>query len=279
MASATGGNISPNTLKRLYTEERLSSWSMADQCGISRSHVFALLRHYSIPVRTPAEAHRKYDRRPFTGSLAEKAYLLGFAIGDLRVRMQHKNGETISVACSSTHPAQISLIQELFSPYGRVWIGSPNSRGVVSCEAYVDLSFKFLLPEHRSVDWVFNRSDSFFGFLAGFTDAEGSLFISGQGKATITWGQYDGELLGSIKRTLDTYAIQTGNVINDHLAGYQGRDGYVRQKDYCHLTCTKRASLGKLLDSLEPHLRHQEKREALIRLSVYISTSKQKLKT
>lgn len=277
MAVSVEEKIESHILESLYADERLSSWTIANRFGVSRSHVLTLLRQYDIPVRTRAEAHKRYSRRPFDGSCEDKAYLLGFAVGDLRVRKQYKESETIGIACSSTHPAQIALIQNLFSPYGRVWVGEANKSGVVSCEAYMDLSFSFLLPQGRSIDWVFDIPTQFLAFLAGFTDAEGSIFISKQNKAILTWGQYDEQLLTKIKAQLGKLGYQTGSIINDHLKGYRSRDGYVRSQDYFHLTCARQGSLIGLLNALQPYVKHAEKRKGLFKvLATLIARPKNK---
>lgn len=265
--------VSPDILKSLYGSERLSSWRIANQLGISRSHVLTLLRRNNIVIRTRAEAHRRYQRNPFNGSLENKAYLLGFAIGDLRVRKQYRDSETIGIACSSTHPAQIILIQSLFSPYGRVWVSQESGRGVISCEAFVDLSFSFLLPKERSIDWIFGTASHFLAFLAGFTDAEGSVFISGNKKAVITWGQYNEQLLKQIKFRLAKLGYQTGSVINDHLKGYRGKDGYARKQDYFHLTCAKQESLSALLSALRPYVKHAEKQQAISKVLLFLDST------
>ncbi|CAN5679506.1 hypothetical protein BH11PAT2_BH11PAT2_07690 [soil metagenome] len=252
--------LSLEVLKNLYSKKHLSTWKIAEMAGVSRSHVRTLLQRYCIPIRTSAEAHRQYERKPFDGSEEDRAYLLGFAIGDLRVRRQHKGGETIGIACSSTHSAQISLIYNLFSPYGRVWIGKENSKGVVAIEAFVDLSFSFLLKKTRNIEWVFRKESHFYAFLAGFTDAEGSICVTRQGKMILAWGQYDQNLLQKIHDALQVFGYRVGNVRSDHLAGYQGKDGYIRNKDYHHLVCAARESLLKLLIALKSYIRHDEKK-------------------
>ena len=271
--------VTPDILKTLYSSRRLSNWRIADQFGVSRSHVFTLLRRNNIAVRTRAEAHRKYKRSPFNGRLEDKAYLLGFAIGDLRVRAQHEKSETIGIACSSTHPAQIALIRSLFSLYGRVWVGKTSNSGVVACEAFVDLSFSFLLPKERSIDWIFEAPSHFFAFLAGFTDAEGSIFISNQKKAILTWGQYNQHLLKLIKGYLHELGYQTGSVLNDHLKGYVGKDGYVRTQNYFHLTCAKQESLTDLLNVLKPYIKHTEKQRAISKALAFLSRKRKNAKT
>lgn len=192
--------------------------------------------------------------------------MLGFAIGDLRVRKLNKNGSTISIGCGSTKHAQIALIEELFSPYGRIWKGRPDRRGAINIEAFVDMSFSFLLPSERQYQWCDGSRDSFFSFLAGFTDAEGSFYIS-NGKAFVAWGTYDMQVLGFIKTGLAKYMIHSPRLYRDSLRGFVGSHGYIRNKNYWHLSISRKAELQKLLPLLGSYLRHKDKRRALAQVN------------
>lgn len=255
--------IAKEFLEETYTRQKLSTWAIEKKFGISRSRIYTRLKYYRIPIRSIAQSHIRYKRTTFSGDLREKAYLLGFAIGDLRVR-RHNGGksETISIACGSTKRAQITLIEKLFSPYGRVWIGKPSRRGVMNIEAFVDFSFDFLLPNKRNYDWVFRKRDHFLSFLGGFTDAEGSIFIS-RNMATFAIGNYKKDILWKIYKQLRRMNIEVRSVVCDSLAGYKGRDGYRRKSNYCHLSCSRKKSLGMLLHMLRPFLKHSDRKAAL----------------
>ena len=184
-------------------------------------------------------------------------------MGDLRVRLHNKKGrsETISIACSSSKLAQIKLIRDLFSSYGHIWEGQPNYRGIVSIEAFVDLSFNFLFKDKNNVEdnlKLFKKRSHFLSFLAGFSDAEGSIFIS-RGMAQMSWGNYDKKILDYIKNGLTKINVRTGSINNDHLKGYKGKDGYKRNKNYYHLCCAEKSSLEKLLNMLKQYIRHGDK--------------------
>ena len=132
-----------------------------------------------------------------------QAYLIGFRIGDLRVRKFYKNSETIHVDCGSTRREQIELVEKLFDKYGRVWISKPNKKGVIQVECFLNNSFEFLLKiDQNSIpSWIMNNKLYFANFLAGFTDAEGSIFIS-QNKAFYALGNYNLKLLRQMKKSL-----------------------------------------------------------------------------
>ena len=252
-------------LKKWYLEKRFSTWAIEKRFGVSRSVVHRALRKYKIPTRNLAQSHIRYARADFSGDKREEAYLLGFSIGDLRVRKLNKDGETISIGCGSTKRAQVTLIKKLFSPYGRVWEGSPDRRGAINVEAFVNESFSFLLPDRRDYTWCTNRADCFFSFLAGFTDAEGSLFIS-NGKAFISWGNYDWEILNFIRRGLLKFGIESPVLHQDSLRGFVGSHGYPRNKTYWHLTVTRKTMIKKLLEYLGSRMLHTDKQQALVRV-------------
>lgn len=224
------------------------------------------LKRHRIPTRNIAQAHIRYRRADFSGDMLERSYLLGFAVGDLRVRNHNgAHSETISIGCGSTKPAQIKLIEGLFSQYGRVWKGRPDKRGAINVEAFVNKSFSFLLPDTRDYKWCEKKREHFFSFLAGFTDAEGSLFLS-NGKAFIAWGNYDVEVLNFIKTRLKKFGITIPKMHCDSLIGYIGKSGYTRNKQYWHLSCARKNTVKQLLDELEPFTLHSDKKKALVRL-------------
>ncbi len=260
-------------LHQTYSQQGLSTWAIEKKFGISRSTTYSLLKKYQIPIRSIARAHIKYPRSDFSGDLQEKAYLLGFSIGDLRVRSHNgRQSETISIACGSTKPAQIELIEGLFSKYGRVWKGKPDKRNVVNIEAFVNKSFTFLLPEKRTYLWC-NKRKLFLSFLAGFTDAEGSFYIS-NGKAFVAWGNYDVIILRFIKKQLAKYGIVTPRINSDSLQGYVGSHGYARNKNYAHLTCSRKQTVRVLLRELKPFLKHADKKNKLASLDMNLKIRK-----
>src|SRR3989338_4669024 len=95
-------------LEELYLKKRLSTRKIASISGYSRSTIHRKLKHYNIQRRSLAESEIKYNRTPFSGDLCEKAYLIGFAMGDLRVVNPTKNRKTICVKGGSTQTDQVN---------------------------------------------------------------------------------------------------------------------------------------------------------------------------
>lgn len=258
--------LTKELLNQWYLKKGLSTWAIEKRFGFSRSSVYQALKKHRIPTRTLAGSHIRYARADFSGNKCEEAYLLGFSIGDLRVRRINKKGsETLSIGCGSTKQAQIVLIEKLFSAYGRAWKGAPDKRGAVNIEVFVNKSFTFLLPHIREYVWCAKKANYFFSFLAGFTDAEGSFFISNK-KAYAAWGNYDESILRFIKDGLLKFGIESPPLCRDSLRGYMGNHGYQRNKNYWHLTITRKIMLKKLLARLGTRLGHADKQEALVRL-------------
>lgn len=242
-------------LKQKYINEKLSTWKIEKEYGFCRGTVYRKLKEYGLTTRTLAESNIIYPRKNFEGDELERAYLIGFRIGDLRVRKMWKKSETISLDCGSTKPEQITLIKNLFENYGHVWISQPKAK--VQIEVHLDMSFSFLLSKDIPY-WVLSSKDYFFSFLAGFTDAEGSIYIS-YGRAIFSLGNYDYKLLVWFRENLILFGIECPKVYTDHTKGYLTKEGYFHNDNYSHLTISKKGSLLKLLTILKKYLRHENR--------------------
>jgi len=254
---------SKELLEQLYVKKKLSSWEIERQRGYSRSTIHRHLTKHGF-VRSRAAAHVIYPRTDFNENLIEKAYIIGFSIGDLRVRKMYKNSETIGIACSSTVPEQIELIENLFKNYGRVWIKDhPRRPKCTHIEAYVNLSFSFLLDKTVPT-WIPQKKEHFASFLAGFIDAEGSFFIA-KGQAAFALGNYDADILFLIYEKLMELGIECSKPYEDHTKGYVDKEGYVRNNNYWQLRINRKLYLLKLFDLIEPYIQHARKTNDLKR--------------
>jgi len=252
-------NLTRESLEELYINKRLSTWKIAEILGCARSTVYAKAISFKIPVRTRAESHIIYPRKDFSGDLIEKAYLIGFRIGDLRVRKFYKNSETIKLDCASTKAEQINLIKNLFFNYGRVWISKPNKHGAIQIECFLNTTFNFLLSKEPA-KLILRSKKYFFAFLAGFTDAEGSIFISRkQNQAAYALGNYNLPLLKAIKTYLNKHSIKTPKLGYSKRQGLLASHGYRYNHDYWTLTISRKKDLIKLFDLLSPNLKHKNR--------------------
>ncbi|MAG45389.1 MAG: hypothetical protein CMH63_01290 [Nanoarchaeota archaeon] len=256
---------SKKLLKELYIKKGLSTWNIERKYGYSRSTVHTHLKKHGL-IRSRAEAHRRYPRKDFKGNTLMKAYMIGFRIGDLRVRKIWENSETIHVDCGTTIPEQIELIKNLFGKYGRIWMKKIKSRNdnCYQIEALLNESFSFLL-DNKVPKWVFGRKDCFSAFLAGFTDAEGTIGINMK-MAYYSLVNQDKELLIKIRNKLGSMGLIIPKLILGSKKGsprISKNRIYYSNKDCWSMRVHRKDSMLKLLNSLEPYLKHSKKTKNL----------------
>lgn len=243
--------LTKTELEGLYINKRLSLKTIAELYRYNAAGVLGKMRKYGIARRTISETSTKHPKKDFTGSQEEKAYMVGFRLGDLGVR---EGSYQISISSSTTKRAQVKLIKNLFSAYGPVWVGRRNQYGAVNVSCSLNKSFLFLLPKYQRVPrWVLNTQCRFFSFLAGYTDAEGNVGIS-DGRARFRIRSYDRGILFDCHRTLRRHGIKS-LFERVSLAGVDRR-GVKHNRDCWGLIINERHSLLMLFSKLQPLLRH-----------------------
>jgi len=248
----------------LYVRKKLSTWAIEKQYGYSRGTVHRKLIEYGIRTRNRAQSHIIFPRQDFRGNETDKAYLVGFAMGDLRTRKIYPNSETILVDCASTKNEQIELIVKLFKSYGKVWVSKPNRRGAVQAECRLNLSFDFLLKKRNLIDkWILKNKNYFAAFLAGFTDAEGCISISRQEAAYYSLGNYNKRLLKQIRGYLQQEKIHCHKLCESKTKGRLCFGKYYHNQNYWTFGVRRKKSLMLLFDLIGPHLQHAAKKKAM----------------
>lgn len=251
-------NISDKTLKRLYVQKRMSSRKIARIYKCAYSYIDKRIKLLKIPRRNLASAHIISKRVNFSEDQNEKAYLIGFRIGDLRVRKMYKNSESILIDCGSTKSEQIKLIKRLFRRYGRVWVGKSKKSGKTQIEIGVNETFSFLLPKFLTFpSWTMNSWKAFLNILAGFIDAEGSFFLS-RNRGFFSLGNYNKEILEQVNLKLHAHNFQT-RLFMGAKKGYTGKDGYSHNQDYWILTISRKLDLSRFIKLIRPFLRHKDR--------------------
>lgn len=255
-----GPKINDKQLINLYIKKHLSSRKIAKLYGCAYSTIDTKIRKLGLPIKTLALAHIKTKRADFSGNLMEKAYLIGFRIGDLRVRKMYKNSETILVDCGSTKNKQVSLIKKLFKKYGRVWISKPGKSGKTQIECSLNESFSFLLKTYlKFPTWVRLDNETKLSAIAGFIDAEGSFFLGNNGKSgCFAVGNYNQEILRQIRGWINGYGIKTKYYMGVK-KGYRGKDGYSHSQDYWILSIGAKKDLLLFTKKILPYLRHEDR--------------------
>ena len=177
---------------RKVTEEMVDGWVRRYQAGESLRQIagdqvgavtiFNHLRRRGIKLREKVEAQikavTKYRRSPFAGDAFDRAYLLGFVLGDCAVV---RHGRAVRVRTATTHPAMAELFDDLFGRYGCVKKYPRASRLTGfewSLEVDLDDSFEFLLDAKISPPPKPPEGNGeFLSYLAGFFDAEGGAYL------------------------------------------------------------------------------------------------------
>lgn len=255
-----GPAISDVTLRDLYLKKHLSSRKIAKIFNCAYSYVDTKIRKLGLPIKTLAAAHITTKRSSFSENLNEKAYLIGFKIGDLRVRKVYKNSETILVDCGSTKSEQIRLIETLFEKYGRVWISKPKSDNKVQIECGLNESFSFLLKKYSKFPaWVLDSEEIKLSAIAGFIDAEGSFYLVGDSLSSgFAIGNYNQTILKQIMGWIRNYGFKV-RYFKGVKKGYTGKDGYKHNNDYWILSIGAKRDLFLFTKKILPYLKHKDR--------------------
>lgn len=249
--------INKKQLKELYLKRKLSTWRIEEILGHSRGTIYRYLKKFEIEPRDISDSHILYPRKPFSDNGIEKSYIIGFVIGDMRVRKGGSKSKTIKVDCRSTKREQLKLIKKLFVNYGHVWEGKPDGKGRIQIEAFLDDSFSFLLNPVNELEGIFRDNKKFLSFLAGFVDADGSFFIS-KNKPFFSIGNYDHELLGMIRNKLISMDIMASQLVKDNKLRVNS-EGYYRKNYYWQLRVNRKDSILLLIKLIKKYIKHEKK--------------------
>lgn len=265
------GNRKPVAISRedlfdLYHNKKLTQKQIAQKSGHTRYGIQRWMKIYNIESRGLSEVLTKYPKFDFSENLIEKAYLIGFRLGDLNVYKRHK---LVQVRCSTTIQEQVSLIQNLFKNYGYVHVWKAK-RGTFEIVTLLNKSFSFLLPKKDEIEnWILTSSKSFLSFLAGYSDAEGSYYLRKPryqfGK--VGWGvfeiqTYDKNIIYSIHVYLKYLGIEC-TFYKSRNAGYMDKRGIKSNKDCWRITIVKKQVLWNFIKLIEPYHKHSDKRKHL----------------
>jgi hypothetical protein len=259
-------------LRRLYLEEGWSLTAIAARYGCSLTTIWRKAQASGIECREGGTGPL-YVRSDFSGELAEKAYLVGFRIGDLNVEL---HGHTIVVKCTSTRTEQVELFRQLFERYGHVYTDEATlarrQRQSIGMSVALNRTFDFLLPKQDAVpEWVLNGTDEmFFAFFAGYVDAEGYIatylprgYKTPQARVEVR--TYDGVLLTELADELNVRGIACPSAAVRVDAGYvNGRGVRSNGVQWGLAVCSKR-SLRILFEKIEPYVRHGKRRRDMMR--------------
>lgn len=268
------GNRKPITIPKevlmdLYHNKKFTQKQIAEKFDHSRFGIQRLMKIYGIRSRDDSETHTKYPKFDFSKNLVEKAYLIGFRLGDLNV---YKIRELVQVRCSTTIEAQVRLIEILFNKYGNVHIWK-TKRGTFEIIILLNKSFSFLLPKNDSVEnWITRKNEYFLAFLAGYADAEGSYYLRKPNPkiGKVGWGifeiqTYDRNILLVIYNWLKSCNIET-NFALSRAGGYVDRRGIKTNKDCWRIIINRKQSLWNFIKLIELYHKHGNKVQDLLKV-------------
>ncbi len=244
--------ISKKTLLRLYRDNRLSLKKIGNLYNMTASGILKRMRKDNISLRETWTTNTGI-KKPFTGSLKEKAYMIGFRLGDLEVIESSPKTKMLKISTNTTKKEQIYLVNKLFNKYSKVWIGRPNEIGVMSFSTILHPSFSFLLPKIDRIEgWIKDNDKLMTSFIAGYTDAEGSFGVYNN-RAKFRLGSYDKNILKQINTWLTKMNLKTVFVLETKKK--QGQN-----KDCWKITINEAKSLNNLYRILYLQLRHKKRK-------------------
>lgn len=256
-------HIPKATLERLYWKENLTTSEIAKMFGIRHGRtILKKIAKYNIKSKTLSQALTKKKKFPFSGDLNEKAYLLGLRTGDFHVKQQRKS---IRVQTTTTHLAQIKLLERSFNAYGehRVYYSKSKSRED-EWFIYTDLhpSFEFLLEKPREIpEWVLENNECFFNFLSAYMDCEGTFCIIKSHEKFVRFifriKTGDMRILEQVREKLISYGFNA-LLYPGYKKGKLGTYGISRVDMYDLIVYRKKEVLS-LIEILLPLSKHSEK--------------------
>jgi len=245
--------IPKEELLKLYVEENKSPEFISKLYGCTFGTIRNRLKKYAIPVKSKSLAQTHYAKYNFSGDVAEKAYMIGFRLGDLNVYKTKENAETIIVRCHTTCLPQIVLMKDIFERYGHVTANTRKDGGTdVNC--YLNKTFDFLLPKADFVEkWIIDDEKCFRAFAAGYIDAEGTFGVY-QNRGRFKMDSYDKGILSQIHNWLDRNKINNKffrvQLQGDFLSGYR------MNKDVWRINVNGVGDLLKFVETINPFLKH-----------------------
>jgi predicted DNA-binding protein YlxM (UPF0122 family) len=263
---ANKSKIEKSLLVKLYYTNHLTQKQIGKKLNLHKETIRRLMKRYGLKPREKSEISTRYPKSDFSGNLEEKAYLSGFRAGDLNVQLSHSKNLIIA-RCTSTKIAQIKLFKNLFKKYGYVYVGKPKQDGNRDLLVRLNLTFNFLLSKNDDIPkWIRENKNYFLSFLAGYTDAEGCIYINNKSSvAFFQLASYDRNILKQIHNWLLKLGVPSKPPRITVKQGYIKSDGCVYRNNNWNFTINKKSSLLIFFKLLRSRLKHQKRLKDLIK--------------
>ncbi len=253
----------------LYYKRGLSLKKISNIAHCSESGLERRFKSYNLKSRTTQNRTSKIKKFDFSGDLIEKAYLIGFRLGDLNIM---KRVSVTQVRCSTTHIAQVKLIKNLFIPYTTPTI-SKAKRGTTEIVCLVNKSFDFLLPKKDKIPkWILTNKKRYWSFFAGYVDAEGCFYLQKPHTNRKIWSsgfEVQSQQKGIIKslwQNMPNSKIVSPFPKISRKAGSVDKRGIINNKDMWRININRKESLRNFISYIEPYLKHREKLNMIIKI-------------
>lgn len=254
--------ITKDKLIYLYHKRGLSFAKIAKILHCSESGVERRFNFYGIKSRGIDNRASKHKKTNFNGSLKEKAYMIGFRLGDLNV---YSPKNIVVVKCSTTKFAQVRLIRNLFSKYGGLVV-SKAKRGTYEIYSYLDKSFSFLIPKEDKIPkWILENNQYFLSFFAGYADAEGSFYLKKESRGRgypiglFEIQTQDKKIISQSWRKLSQLGVLSPSPAISKKAGIIDKKGRKNNRDVWRLAVSRKDSLWRFIHFMKPFMRHADK--------------------
>jgi len=219
------------------------------------------LRDRGVQLRDKVDAQiktvTKYERKPFAGDNLEKCYLMGLRYGDLDVV---RHGRAIRVRLSTTHPAMADLFISSFSRYGHVQ-KYPRTDQLAghewTLECDLDVSFEFLLAKPSVEDLRHLPPTQLDSFLAGFFDAEGTVYVHKKYERDSPELQVTNTDLPLLRLMQESFSAKGIHSVIQHSFQAANRIPHTNASEIRKLAIWRLVDVRSALESLA--LRHEEK--------------------
>lgn len=256
--------IPKDDLIKLYYNQKKSKYEIGRIYCCSFTTVLNRMRDYEMKPLSRSIIQSKYPKKDFNGKLSDKAYMIGFRLGDLNVYQTVAHSDVIVVRCHTTKKEQLDLIRDLFSNFGKVTIGGKKSY-YINC--FLNKSFDFLLPkEDRVEEWITNNAKYSNCFAAGYIDAEGNIGIY-DGRARFKIDSYDKNIIFWLYDWMLSNGIICPRPIMIGKKGqiYEKKKGYKYNQDLWRIRVSEKKSLEKMFLVIKSFLRHKTRLNHLIK--------------
>ncbi|PIV52094.1 hypothetical protein CO115_03695 [Candidatus Falkowbacteria bacterium CG_4_9_14_3_um_filter_36_9] len=257
--------ISKKELYRLYYKEKKSKYKIGDLYNCSFKTVLNRMREFEMEPLSRSIIQSKYKKFNFSGDKTEKAYLIGFRLGDLNVYQTSKHSEVIVIRCHTTAIDQLKLTQDLFSKYGKVSYKKNSKDNSYYINCFVNTSFHFLLPKKDKVNsWISKNNNFSSAFAAGYIDAEGNLGVYDK-KARFKIDSYDKNIIIWFYKwfLINNISCPKPKKIGLKNQIYNKKLGYKYNNNLWRIRVSKQESLEKLFLLIKPYLKHKNRIKGL----------------